>query len=64
HRVMCWPKGSTKGNIIVGGYGCGGQSNQLYNPRGLAMDSQGNLYVVDNANHRIQRFSVDLIPNL
>lgn len=35
----------------------GTKAGQFYAPHGLAIDSQGNLYVVDAYNHRIQKFA-------
>ncbi|CAF4512471.1 unnamed protein product, partial [Didymodactylos carnosus] len=32
HRIMRWPKGVTRGSVIVGGNGGGGQSNRLNGP--------------------------------
>ena len=40
-------------------FGCNGSGpadNQLSTPRSMAFDSFGNIYVVDDANHRIQKF--------
>jgi 6-phosphogluconolactonase (cycloisomerase 2 family) len=60
-----------KNNRIIGqhwnGFRCivgcstisGYPSNQLHNPRRLAFDSLGNLYVTDEENHRIQQFMLD-----
>jgi sugar lactone lactonase YvrE/predicted esterase len=61
-------KVSTNGTIttlagtgVVGFAGDGGPatSAQLYEPRGLALDGQGNLFVADSYNHRIRKVSVD-----
>jgi hypothetical protein len=56
---MCWPKRAKQGNIVVGGNGQGEQANQLNGPTDLSFDRQGNLYVVDYSNHRVQRFNID-----
>jgi sugar lactone lactonase YvrE len=43
----------------------GGQGNgldQFYEPRGLAFDSQGNLYIADTWNARVVKYSADLRP--
>ena len=31
----------------------------FYYPRGIAIDAAGNVYVSDNENHRIQKFTAD-----
>jgi len=58
NRIMRWSKGATQGNVIVGGNGQGGQLNQLSWPAGLSLDLQGNLYVADFSNHRVQTFII------
>ena len=38
-------------------FGSSGTNNgQFDNPRGIAFDSSGNIYVVDSDNHRVQKF--------
>jgi sugar lactone lactonase YvrE len=56
---MRWCTGASEGTIVVGGNKKGQQSNQLYDPNGLSFDREGNLYVVDGWNDRIQKFEVD-----
>ena len=56
---MRWNKGAKQGLIMAGGYGKGDQANQLSSPLGLKLDRQGNVYVVDNGNCRVQRFDID-----
>ncbi|CAF3498771.1 unnamed protein product [Rotaria socialis] len=59
-RVMRWTQGDKKqGAIIVGGNGQGEGANQFNAPFGLSFDRHGNLYVVDNGNYRVQRFSIE-----
>lgn len=60
HRVMRWCKGAMQGSIVVGGNGQGDQPNQFSGPIDLAFDEQGNVYVSDYWNHRIQKFEIDL----
>jgi sugar lactone lactonase YvrE len=59
HRVMRWCKGAKEGTIVVGGNGKGKQSNQFNGPVGLSFDRQGNLYVADYWNRRIQKFEIN-----
>jgi hypothetical protein len=58
-RIMCWPKGSKEGRTVVGGNGYGEQPNQFNDLRGLSFDRQGNLYVVDRDNNRVQKFDIN-----
>ncbi|CAF2030128.1 unnamed protein product, partial [Rotaria magnacalcarata] len=59
HRVMRWTQGDNKqGTVIVGGNGVGAGANQFKFPVGLSFDQHGNLYVADQNNHRVQRFSI------
>jgi hypothetical protein len=41
---------------LVGCYGKGSQSNQLYDPFALSFDRSGNIFVIDTNNQRIQKF--------
>ncbi|CAF3496087.1 unnamed protein product [Rotaria socialis] len=60
HRVMRWTQGDKKrGTVIVGGNGWGTGANQFSSPVGLSFDRHGNLYVADQCNHRVQRFSIE-----
>ena len=59
HQILRWYKDTTQGNSVLGGNAKGEQANQLCHPRGLSFDSQGNLYVVDSGNDRIQKFQID-----
>ncbi|HEU0114582.1 MAG TPA: putative Ig domain-containing protein, partial [Thermomicrobiales bacterium] len=43
------------GNFTFSGDGVPALSTALNNPRGLAFDSAGNLYIADQANHRIRK---------
>jgi hypothetical protein len=56
---MRWCEGDKQGTIVVGRNGCGKQSNQFNRPFGLSFDGQGNLYVADSGNHRIQKFEIN-----
>ena len=45
--------------MIIGGVGTGSRNDQLTWPHSLAFDRQGNLYVSDASNHRVQKFAID-----
>ncbi|CAF2054972.1 unnamed protein product [Rotaria magnacalcarata] len=60
NRVIRWTQGDKKqGTVIVGGNDYGAGANQFKYLRGLSFDRHGNLYVVDDGNHRVQRFSIE-----
>ncbi|CAF3600419.1 unnamed protein product, partial [Rotaria socialis] len=60
HRAMRWTQeGKKQGTVVVGGNGSGAAANQFYYPFGLSFDRQGNLYVVDYGNNRVQQFSIE-----
>ena len=46
-----------KSKIYSGGNGIGSDKNQYNNPQGLSLDSNGNLYVADWDNNRVQKIS-------
>lgn len=57
HRVQLFLSGQAAGITIAGTTSVSGSSAHLLNePVSVALDSQSNLYVVDQQNHRIQRF--------
>ena len=56
---MRWSRGATQGTVVVGGNGEGEGANQFKGPTGLSFDRQGNLYVADMVNNRVQRFSIE-----
>ena len=47
--------------ILAGGSGQGGDSNQLYYPRDVVMDSSGNMYIADFSNRRVMKWAPDAI---
>jgi sugar lactone lactonase YvrE len=59
HRVTRWPKGETKGIVVVGGNGCGDEKNQFCHPIGLSFDRRGHMYVAGYLNHRVQQFKLE-----
>ncbi|CAF0955126.1 unnamed protein product [Adineta steineri] len=63
HALTCqitrWLPGAIFNGTIAGGQGCGKGTRQLFIPQDLSFDRQGNLYVVDTINHRVQKFAVE-----
>ncbi|CAF1172565.1 unnamed protein product [Adineta steineri] len=59
-RLIRWYERKEEGGIVVGGNGHGNQSDQLNCPMGLSFDAEGNLYVTDSWNHRVERFEIIL----
>jgi DNA-binding beta-propeller fold protein YncE len=64
-RIMKWTTNYATGGICV--VGCTGTrgvaTNQLRSPRDLKFDRDGNLYVSDQGNHRIQKFMINPWPS-
>ena len=58
HRVVKWKPGANEGVVIAGGNGDGSSDNQLSDPQGVYLDNDGNLYVSDTRNHRIQKIQI------
>ena len=59
HRVMKWGTTYSDGGTLVAGVtgSAGSGTNQLYNPRGLDVDSSGNIYIADYQRHRIMKWA-------
>ena len=57
--MVRWFDNSKSGSVIIGGQGWGNRTTQLCTPRDLAFDRQGNLYVADAENYRVQMFTID-----
>jgi sugar lactone lactonase YvrE len=51
------PEPDEAGRLTIGGYGVA--QGLFVKPAGLAVDQEGNLYVADSGNHRIQKFGPD-----
>ncbi|CAF1014546.1 unnamed protein product [Adineta steineri] len=58
-QITRWLPGAIFNGTIAGGQGCGKGTRQLFVPQDLSFDRQGNLYVVDTMNHRVQKFAVE-----
>ncbi|CAF3596071.1 unnamed protein product, partial [Rotaria sp. Silwood2] len=56
HRIQKWLAGASNGSTVAGqANGVGGSSDtQLNYPTGIVVDSNGNIFVVDTKNHRVQ----------
>ena len=64
HRVQRFVSGCENtatvkctGVTVAGGNGYGSAANQLNTPFGVAFDANGNLYVADSYNNRVQKFA-------
>ena len=59
HRIQRYSLGTVaNGTTVAGGNGPGPNSNQLNGPHGVYVSkSNGDIYIADRANHRIQRWS-------
>jgi DNA-binding beta-propeller fold protein YncE len=56
---------TTNGTTIAGGNGIGSGSDQLNQPYGVCVSSKtGDIYIADNQNHRIQRWSPGAITGV
>ena len=57
HRIQFWASGASSGTTIAGSTGSwGGSSTQLNMPSDVFVDANGNFYVADRSNNRIQFF--------
>ncbi|CAF1309342.1 unnamed protein product [Adineta steineri] len=56
HRIVV--SGLNDFRCLIGCYGLGSKSNQLNGPFSLSFDHSGNIFVIDQWNYRIQKFSL------
>ena len=59
NRIQLWRVGAVTGETIAGDSGgsTGSTSTRLNSPKGIAIDKDDNIYVVDGNNYRIQKFN-------
>ena len=60
NRVQKWAQGASSGTTVAGGgsFGMGINANQgIYNPNGIFVDSNDNIYIADEFNHRVQKWA-------
>jgi len=52
--AVSYPSAAQTHSLTVGSHGSG--PTQIIGPYGVALDAAGNIYVVDNGNHRVQKY--------
>jgi hypothetical protein len=57
YRVLRWNSGDPLGYVVAGGNGNGAAFNQIGTSYALFVDSQYNIYISDNSNNRITKWS-------
>jgi sugar lactone lactonase YvrE len=65
HRIMRWVQGAATGSVIAGNASgiAGAGAGELQFPSGIHFDAAGNLYVADQSNLRVQRFTTGVLNN-
>ena len=58
-RILRWFTTSTVGSIIIANQNIENKSNRLSDPYDIAFDREGNLYLADTSNHRVQMYRID-----
>ena len=56
-KITKWAPGATTGTVVAGGNWWGAQLNQLGNPWGVFVASNGDVYVADHNNHRVVKWA-------
>ncbi|CAF1441000.1 unnamed protein product, partial [Didymodactylos carnosus] len=60
HRIMKWLKNANNGTLVAGISGSPGTTaTQLNNPSGVRFDKNGDMYVSEYSNNRVQRFTIN-----
>ncbi|CAF1144804.1 unnamed protein product [Adineta steineri] len=58
NRIQRWLFNASQAETIIGASGRGNRTDQLNHPTDLAFDDEGNLYVCDSYNNRVQMFQL------
>ena len=58
-RILSWQPLEPMGTVVVNGRGCGGTFDRIGRPFGMFVDSQLNIYVSENTNHRVTKWLND-----
>ena len=60
HRIMKWLRNASNGTLVAGISGSfGTTARQLNNPSGIRFDKNGDMYVSEYSNNRVQRFTIN-----
>ena len=64
NRVMRWEQGASTGTVLFGSnYSGGSGASELQNPNGFSFAPNGDIYVSDGGNNRVQKFSINSLNN-
>lgn len=55
-RVMKWNIGDPFGSVLVNGRGCGSALDRIGTSYAMFIDSQLNIYISENTNHRVTKW--------
>ena len=55
-RVLTWQVGDPLGTVVVNGRGCSSTFTTIGQSYGMFVDSQLNIYVSENSNHRVTQW--------
>ena len=61
---MKWDLGASKGTLVAGVNAMGSSNKHLNNPRGIYVDSEGSIFVVDHGQHRVMKWGQVLMKVL
>ena len=55
NRILRWESGASEGTVVAGGNGKGSALNQIHFPQDSHIDDNGDIYIADGYNNRVQR---------